>query len=170
MIHEFKGMLPKLGEGVYIAPGAHVIGDVEIGNHSSIWFNTVVRGDVDAIRIGHNTNIQDSCVCHVMNDEYPLLLGDYVTVGHSVTLHGCEIESHCLIGMGSIILNDVQIAEGSIVAAGSLLTEGMKVPSQSLVMGMPAKVKRGLSREEVDSIGEYAKRYVEYKNEYLRNT
>jgi carbonic anhydrase/acetyltransferase-like protein (isoleucine patch superfamily) len=167
VIHEYKGMRPRLGEGVYIAPGAHVIGNVEIGDHSSIWFNTIVRGDVDAIRIGRHTNIQDASVCHVMKDEYPLILGDYVTVGHGVTLHGCIIESHCLIGMRSTILNDVRIGEGSIVAAGALITEGTTVPPHSLVMGMPARVRRELTDEEVAGIDLYARRYLEYKNTYL---
>ncbi len=167
MIHEFKGMHPRIGAGVFLAPGSHVIGDVEIGDDSSIWFNTVVRGDIDSIRIGHHTNIQDGCVCHVMKDECPLVLGDYVTVGHAATLHGCVVESHCLIGMHSTILNDVRVGGGSIVAAGALLTENLIVPPRSLVMGMPAKVKRELTDEEVADIDEYARRYVEYKESYL---
>ena len=167
MLHEYKGNVPKLGEGVYIAPGAHVVGDVVIGDHSSIWFNTVVRGDVDYVRIGSHTNIQDGTVCHVMKDECPLILEDYVTVGHAAVLHGCTIESHCLIGMRSTILNHVRVGTGSIVGAGALITEGTVIPPHSLVIGMPAKVKRRLTDEEVSGIDEYAHRYFEYKNNYL---
>lgn len=169
MIHEFKGTRPKLGEGVFLAPGSHVIGDVEIGDDSSVWFNTVIRGDVDSVRIGYHTNIQDGCVCHVMMDEAPLLIGNYVTVGHAVMLHGCVVESHCLIGMRSTILNNVSIGEGSIVAAGALLTENFSIPPRSLVMGVPARIKRTVTDSELANIDEYARRYVEYKETYLEN-
>ena len=167
MLLDYKGKLPKLGERVFIADGAKIIGDVEIGDHSSVWFNCVVRGDVDYIRIGKHTNIQDGSVCHVMKDEFPLILQDYVTVGHAATLHGCTIESHCLIGMRATILNNAKVGAHSIVAAGALITEGMVIPSRSLVMGMPAKVKRPLTDEEVAGIDEYARRYYEYKETYL---
>ncbi len=164
---EYNGMRPKLGEGVFIAEGARVIGDVEIGDHSSIWFNTVVRGDIHHIRIGRHSNIQDGSVCHVMRNECPCILGDYVTVGHAAVLHGCTVESHCLIGMQATLLNDVRVGSHSIVAAGALLPEGMAVPPRSLVMGMPAKVKRELNDVEVASIDAYAQRYYEYKSAYL---
>jgi carbonic anhydrase/acetyltransferase-like protein (isoleucine patch superfamily) len=164
---EYKGKLPKLGERVFIAGGAYIIGDVEIGDHSSVWFNSVVRGDVDYIRIGRHTNIQDGSVCHVMKDEFPLILGDYVTIGHAATLHGCVVESHCLIGMRATILNSARIGERSIVAAGALITEGTIIPPRSLVMGMPAKVKRLLTDGEVAGIDEYARRYFDYKETYL---
>ncbi len=167
MLHEYKGKLPKLGERVYTAPGAEIIGDVEIGDHSSVWFNCVIRGDVHYIRIGNYTNIQDGSIGHVMKDQYPLILKDYVTVGHGVMLHGCTIESHCLIGMRATILNNVTIGTQSIVAAGSLITENTVVPPRSLVLGMPAKVKRQLTDKEVASIDEYARRYYEYKETYL---
>ena len=114
---EYNGMRPKLAEGVFIAEGARVIGDVEIGDHSSIWFNTVVRGDIHHIRIGRYSNIQDGSVCHVMRNECPCILGDYVTVGHAAVLHGCTVESHCLIGMQATLLNDVRVGSHSIVAA-----------------------------------------------------
>jgi carbonic anhydrase/acetyltransferase-like protein (isoleucine patch superfamily) len=164
---EYKGKLPKLGDRVYVAPGAYIIGDVEIGDHSSVWFNCVVRGDVHYIRIGTHTNIQDGSICHVMKDEFPLILRDYVTVGHGVMLHGCTIESHCLIGMRATILNNAKIGDHSIVGAGAVVTEGMVVPPRSLVLGMPAKVKRPLNDEEVAGIDEYARRYYEYKETYL---
>jgi carbonic anhydrase/acetyltransferase-like protein (isoleucine patch superfamily) len=164
---EYRGKLPKLGERVFIAGGAYIVGDVEIGDHSSVWFNCVVRGDVHYIRIGKHTNIQDGSICHVMKDEFPLILGDHVTIGHAATLHGCVIESHCLIGMRATILNNARIGEHSIVAAGALVTEGTVIPPRSLVMGMPAKVKRALDDKEVAGIDEYARRYFDYKETYL---
>jgi carbonic anhydrase/acetyltransferase-like protein (isoleucine patch superfamily) len=127
----------------------------------------VIRGDVDIVRIGHHTNIQDASIGHVMRNECPLILRDYVTVGHGVMLHGCTVESHCLIGMRATLLNNVVVGEHSIVGAGAVITEGKKIPPRSLVLGVPAKVKRSLSEEEVASIDEYARRYYEYKETYL---
>ena len=167
MLHEYKGKRPKLGERVYIAEGAQIVGDVEIGDHSSIWYNCVVRGDVDIVRIGKYTNIQDGSIGHVMRNECPLILGDYVTIGHGVMLHGCAVESHCLIGMRATLLNNVRIGEYSIVGAGALITEGTVIPPRSLVLGMPAKVKRALTEAEITSIDGYAQRYYEYKETYL---
>jgi gamma-carbonic anhydrase len=167
MLLDYKGKLPKLGERVFIAEGAKIIGDVEIGDHSSVWFNAVVRGDVHYIRIGKHTNIQDLSILHVMKDQYPLVLHDYVTVGHGVMLHGCEIGSHCLIGMRATILNNAKIGQHSIVAAGAVVTERTVMPERSLIMGMPAKVKRALTDEEVAYIDEYARRYYQYKETYL---
>lgn len=168
MLHEYMGMLPKIHPTVFVAEGAHIVGDVEIGEHSSVWFNCVVRGDVHYIRIGRHTNIQDGSICHVMKDEYPLILKDYVTIGHGVMLHGCIVESHCLIGMRATLLNGAQIGERSIVAAGAVVTEDTVFPPRSLVMGMPAKLKRQLTDEEVTTIDEYAERYYEYKEIYLK--
>ena len=167
MLHEYKGKWPKLGERVYIADGAQIVGDVEIGDHSSVWYNCVIRGDVDIVRIGRHTKIQDGSIGHVMRNECPLILRDYVTVGHGVMMHGCTIESHCLIGMRATILNNVTVGEGSIVGAGALITEGTIIPPHSLVLGMPAKVKRQLSDEEVAGIDEFARRYYQYKETYL---
>jgi carbonic anhydrase/acetyltransferase-like protein (isoleucine patch superfamily) len=167
VLHAYNGLAPKLGVGVFIAEGAQVIGDVEIGDHSSVWFNTVVRGDIHHIRIGVRTNVQDGSVCHVMRGECPVILGDSVTIGHGVVLHGCTVESHCLVGMNSTLLNNATVGEYSIVAAGALIPEGMVVPPRSLVMGMPARVRRTLTDEEVTSIDAYAERYCEYKNKYL---
>jgi len=167
MLLDYKGKLPKLGERVFIAEGAKIIGDVEIGDHSSVWFNTVIRGDVHYIRIGKHTNIQDLSILHVMKDQYPLILHDYVTVGHGVMLHGCEIASHCLIGMRATILNNAKIGAHSIVAAGAVVTERAEMPERSLIMGMPAKVKRALTDDEVAHIDQYAQRYYQYKETYL---
>ena len=167
MLHDYKGNRPKLGERVYVAEGAQIVGDVEIGDDSSVWYNCVVRGDVDIVRIGRYTNIQDGSIGHVRRNECPLILGDYVTVGHGVMLHGCTVESHCLIGMRAILLNHVRVGEYSIVGAGALLTEGTVVPPRSLVLGMPAKVRRDLTDAEIASIDQYARRYCEYKETYL---
>jgi gamma-carbonic anhydrase len=165
-IRPYQGKRPLIAASAYIDSASVVIGDVVIGEDASIWPLVVVRGDVNYIRIGARTNIQDGSVLHVMKDEYPLILGDDITVGHSVTLHGCTIESRCLIGMRATILNGVVIGEGSIVAAGTLLTERTVVPPRSLVMGSPGKVKRALTADDLASIHRYAKRYVEYKEIY----
>ncbi len=165
-IRPYQGKFPQIAASAYIDRAAVVIGDVVIGEDSSVWPMCVVRGDVNHIRIGNRTNIQDGCVLHVMKDEYPLILGDEVTVGHSVTLHGCTIESHVLIGMGAIILNGATVGAGSIIAAGTLITERTVIAPGSLVMGSPGKVKRALTPIDQHSIEAYAKRYVEYKNLY----
>ena len=165
-IRPYRGKHPQIASSAYIDPAAVIIGDVVIGEDSSVWPCTVIRGDVHHIRIGARTNIQDGCVLHVMRDEHALVLGDDVTIGHSVTLHGCTIESRCLVGMGAVILNGVRIGAGSIVAAGTLLLEGAKIPAGSLVVGHPGKVKRTLTGIDQASIDAYAQRYVEYKNIY----
>ena len=162
MLLDYKGKLPKLGERVFVADGAKIIGDVEIGDHSSVWFNAVIRGDVHYIRIGKHTNIQDGSILHVMKDQHPLILQDYVTVGHGVMLHGCEIASNCLIGMRATILNNAKIGAHCIIGAGALVTENAVIPERSLVMGLPARVKRPLRDDEVAHIGEYAQRYYQY--------
>jgi carbonic anhydrase/acetyltransferase-like protein (isoleucine patch superfamily) len=166
MIRPYRGKRPEIAASAYIDPAAVIIGDVVIGDDSSVWPCAVVRGDVHHIRIGARTNIQDGSVLHVMRDEYPLLLGDDVTIGHSVTLHGCTVESRCLIGIGAIVLNGVTVGTGSIVAAGSLLTERTVIPPGSLVVGQPGKIKRTLTGIDHAAIDAYAKRYVEYKNVY----
>ena len=165
-IRPHRGKRPQIAASAYIDPAAVIIGDVVIGEDSSVWPCAVVRGDVHYIRIGARTNIQDGAVLHVMRDERPLVLGDDVTVGHSVTLHGCTIESRCLIGMGAVILNGVTIGAGSIVAAGTLITERTAIPAGSLVMGSPGKVRRVLTEIDKASIDSYARRYVGYKNIY----
>jgi carbonic anhydrase/acetyltransferase-like protein (isoleucine patch superfamily) len=165
-IRPYKGKFPQIAASAYIDPASVVLGDVVIGEESSVWPMCVVRGDVHYIRIGRRTNIQDGCVLHVMKDQYPLVLGDEVTVGHSVTLHGCTIHSHVLIGMGCIILNGAVIGENSIIAAGSLITERTVIPAGSLVMGSPGKVKRELTEADRESIGKYAERYAGYREIY----
>ncbi len=170
MIRPFKGIWPKLGERVYVDVSAQVIGDVELGDHASVWMNAVIRGDVHRIRIGHYSNVQDNCVVHVYKDQHPTVIGDHVTVGHSATLHGCRIGDWCLIGMSATILNDAEIGAESIVAAGTLVPEGMKVPPRSLVMGVPGKVRRPITDEEREGLRRYANNYYEYKETYLAET
>ena len=167
-IRSYGGKAPKIAASAYVDPAAVIIGDVEIGEDSSIWPLTVVRGDVHSIRIGNRTNVQDGCVLHVMKDEYPLVLGDEVTVGHRVTLHGCTIHSRVLIGMGAIILNGAVIGSDCIIAAGTLIPERTVIHSGSLVMGSPGKVKRALSEADLESIAKYAQRYSEYKEIYRK--
>lgn len=167
MIRSYKGIRPKLGTRVYVDESAQVIGDVELGDHASVWMNTVLRGDVNAIRVGARTNIQDNCVVHVQKGEFPVVLGDNVTVGHSVTLHGCRVGSWCLIGIGAIVLNGAELGDECIVAAGALVPEGMKIPARSLVMGLPAKARRPITDEEAAGLRVYAQNYYEYKETYL---
>jgi carbonic anhydrase/acetyltransferase-like protein (isoleucine patch superfamily) len=144
-----------------------VIGDVEIGEESSVWMCAVVRGDVHSIRIGRRSNLQDGVVVHAMNGSHPTVVGDSVTIGHGALVHGCTIEQQCLIGMGSILLNGAHVGAGSIVAAGTLLAENMRVPPKSLVMGSPGKVKRLLTQAEAAEILAYADRYVGYRLDYM---
>lgn len=143
-----------------------MIGDVHLGAESSVWMNVVVRGDVNYIRIGARTNIQDLTLVHVMRDTHPTMIGDDVTIGHSAVIHGCTIESRCLIGMGAILLNGCRIGTGSIIAAGTLVPEEMIIPPGSMVMGVPAKVRRQLTAEEDASIQRYADRYVQYRLDF----
>jgi gamma-carbonic anhydrase len=166
LIRSYRTRTPKIAKSAYVDPQAVVIGDVTIGEDSSVWPCAVIRGDVHYIRIGARTNIQDGSVLHVMRDTHPLILGDDVTVGHAVVLHGCTIESRCLIGMGSVILNGAKIGTGSIVAAGTLVPEGIEVPPGSLFMGHPGKFRRSLTADDQTSIDRYAERYVEYKATY----
>ena len=167
-IRPYRGKMPQVAASAYIDPSAVVIGDVVVGEDSSVWPCAVIRGDVHYIRIGSRTNVQDGSVLHVMKDICPLVLGDNVTVGHAVTLHGCTIESRCLIGMGCVVLNNAKIGSGSIVAAGSLIPEGMVVPPGSLVMGHPGKIRRVTLPSDLEAIDQYAARYVDYKNTYLQ--
>jgi len=166
LLRSYRGRKPQIAATAYIDSAAVVIGDVTIGDHSSVWPGVVIRGDVHYIRIGSRSNVQDGSILHVMRDEWPLILGDNVTVGHGVLLHGCTIESRCLIGMGTIILNGAKIGAGSIIAAGTLVPERTEVPPGSLFMGHPGKFRRALTAEDQDSIDRYAQRYVEYKDTY----
>ena len=167
MIRTFQGITPRVAATAYVDESAQVIGDVHIGEHSSIWMNAVVRGDVNYIRIGARSNVQDGTIIHVMHDTHPTVLGDDVTLGHGVIAHGCTIHHRVLIGMGAVLLNGAEIGEDSIVAAGSLVTEGARVPPRSLVMGSPAKVKRVLDAGQIASILEYASNYVRYRLNYM---
>ena len=166
MIRPFRGVHPQIQSGAYIDVSAQIIGDVHIGEESSIWCNAVLRGDMYYIRIGNRTNVQDNSVIHTRTGVNPTILEDEVTIGHSVTLHGCYVERGSLIGIGSIVLDDVRVGERSLVAAGSLLTPGTIVPARSLVMGAPAKVKRPLTEEEVAGLDLFWKNYVEYTRMY----
>lgn len=162
MIISYKGVTPRLHESVFVAHGAHIIGDVEIGPESSVWFNTVIRGDVHYIRIGARTNIQDNCVLHVTHDQYPLVIGSNVTIGHGAIVHAANLMDECLIGMGAIILDNATIGANSLVAAGSVVAEHFQVPEGSLVAGVPARIKRTLSAEERQRIRQSAQNYVDY--------
>jgi carbonic anhydrase/acetyltransferase-like protein (isoleucine patch superfamily) len=151
----------------YVDESAQVIGDVQIGAESSLWMNVVARGDVNSIRIGSRSNVQDGSIVHVMHGTHPTNIGDDVTIGHGAIVHGCTVADRVLIGMGAILLNGVTIGEDTIVAAGSLVTEGTCIPPRSLVMGSPARVRRTLTDEDVASILTYANNYVRYKKDYV---
>ena len=167
MIHSFKGKEPKIDSSAMVMDSAHVIGDVEIGEESSVWFNAVVRGDVNYIRIGKRTNIQDGCVLHVARRTLPLIIGDEVTVGHNVTLHACTIGSRVLVGMGATVMDGAEVGDNCIVGAGSLVTPNTKIPPGSLAIGSPARVKRELTEEEQRGIRESAAHYVADIETYL---
>jgi carbonic anhydrase/acetyltransferase-like protein (isoleucine patch superfamily) len=162
MIRPFGGVHPQIPESAYVDVSAQVIGDVHLGEQSSVWCNAVLRGDMFYIRIGDRTNIQDNCVVHTRTGSHPTILEDEVTVGHSVTLHGCYVEHGALIGIGSIVLDDARIGAQSLVAAGSMISPGTVIPPRSLVMGIPARVKRPLTDEEVEGLNEFWRNYVNY--------
>lgn len=166
MISKFEDKFPVMHPSVFVAENAAVIGDVEIGEDSSIWFGSVVRGDVNYIRIGSRTNIQDNSVIHVSGGTHPTVLGDEITVGHRVLLHGCTVENRCLIGMGAILMDGVHVGEECLVGAGSLLTPGTIVPPRSLVIGSPARVKRELTHEEIAFLDRSWRNYTELKLRY----
>ncbi|MGE5361124.1 MAG: gamma carbonic anhydrase family protein [Bacteroidales bacterium] len=167
MIRPYRSVLPRIHPSAYVDETAQVIGDVELGEESSLWMNVVVRGDVNWIRIGRRTNIQDGTIVHVMRDTHPTTIGDEVTVGHGAILHGCTVADRCLIGMRAVLLNGVEVGEDCIVAAGTLIPENSTIPGGSLVMGSPGKVRRPLTPDETASIRDYAERYVGYRRDYL---
>ncbi len=169
MIRAYQGISPRIHESCYVDESAQVIGDVVLGENSSVWMNAVVRGDVFAIRIGNNSNVQDCSVLHGMRHRYGVTLGDWVTVGHSVTLHGCTVGDRCLIGMGSVILNNARIGEGSIIAAGTVIPEGAVVEPYSLWMGVPGKFKKRIDDEATQKmIMMYGQNYVDYTGMYRK--
>ncbi len=167
MIRSYKGISPAIPATCYVDESAQVIGDVTLGENASIWMNAVVRGDVNYIRIGANSNIQDCSVLHGMLNQWPVEVGDWVTVGHNVTLHGCVVGDRCLIGMGVIVLNGARIGEGSILAAGTLIPEKTVIPPRSLVMGLPGTVRKQLSDDDQETILRYARNYLGYREQYL---
>jgi len=167
VIIDYRGVTPKIAADVLVAPTATIIGDVEIGAESGIWFGVILRGDVNRIRIGTRTNIQDGTIVHVTRDLHPTIIGSNVTVGHGVKLHGCTVGDGCLVGIGAIVLDGAQIGAESLIAAGSLVVPGTVVPPRSLVIGNPARVKRPLGDEEVVGLAELAERYVVYRRDYL---
>lgn len=168
MIRPFRGIQPRIHPTAYVDPSAQVIGDVHVGEIASIWCNCTIRGDIHHIRIGDRSNVQDNSVIHVRDGTHPTILEAEVTVGHSVTLHGCYVERGCLVGIGSILLDDVHVGAYSLVAAGALLSPGTVIPPRSLVMGIPAKVKRELTPTEVANLDIFWQNYVEYTKEYKR--
>ena len=167
MIYPFQGMAPRIGARVFIAPNATVVGDVTIEDDASIWFNCVLRGDVNAMRIGARTNIQDLCCLHVTNDKWPLLVEEEVSIAHNVMLHGCTIRKGALIGMSTTIMDGADIGEGCLVAAGCLVREGFQAPPHSLVAGWPATVKGPLSDQQRELVAGIWTRYVRYKEAYF---
>ena len=167
MIRAYQGHVPVIPESCYVDVSAQVIGDVVLGENSSVWMNAVVRGDVHSIRIGSNSNVQDCAVLHGMRYKHSVEVGDWVTIGHNATVHGCLVEDACLIGMGATILNGARIGEGSIIAAGALIPEGMVIPPRSLVAGLPGKVRRELGDEDCEQILMYARNYPDYTKFYL---
>jgi carbonic anhydrase/acetyltransferase-like protein (isoleucine patch superfamily) len=167
MIRSYQGHVPVIPESCYVDVSAQVLGDVVLGENSSIWMNAVVRGDVHSIRIGSNSNVQDCAVLHGMRYKHPVHVGDWVTIGHNATVHGCVVEDACLIGMNATILNGARIGEGSIIAAGALIPEGVVIPPRSLVAGLPGKVRRELGDADREQILMYARNYLDYTKFYL---
>jgi len=167
MIRSYKGQTPQVPDSCYIDISAQLIGDVTLGEHSSVWMNAVLRGDVNSIRVGANSNVQDCSVLHGQRNLYPAIVGNWVTIGHNATVHGCIVEDECLIGIGARVLNDCRIGAGSIIAAGSVVPEHTVVPPRTLWAGVPAKMRRELSDKDRALILEYAQNYLDYTGFYL---
>jgi carbonic anhydrase/acetyltransferase-like protein (isoleucine patch superfamily) len=170
MIRSYRGIVPVVPASCYVDASAQVIGDVVLGEQASVWMNAVVRGDVNSIRIGARSNVQDCAVLHGMRNLYPVNVGEMVTIGHNATVHGCVLEDEVLVGIGATILNGARVGTGSIVAAGAVVPEGMAVPPRSLVVGLPAKVKRELGENDRELILQYARNYLDYTKIYLEET
>ena len=166
-IYPYQDKLPGLGSGVFLAPSAELAGEIEVGADSSFWFHTAARGDVNWIRIGERTSVQDGTILHVTHERFPLAIGSDVVIGHSCMIHGCTLEDACLIGIGARVLDGAVVESGAQVGAGAVVTPGMRVPAGQLALGVPAKLARPLSEAERESIREIARRYVRVKNEYL---
>jgi carbonic anhydrase/acetyltransferase-like protein (isoleucine patch superfamily) len=167
LIRSYRGQLPRIPDSCYVDISAQVLGDVTLGEHSSVWMNAVLRGDVNSIRVGANSNVQDCAVLHGQRNLYAVTVGDWVTIGHNATVHGCVVEDAVLIGMGVTILNDCHIGEGSIIAAGAVLPEHTIVPPHTLWAGVPAKLRRQLDDSDRKLILEYAQNYLDYTEIYL---
>ena len=176
MIRPFQGIHPSLDSSVFVAETAVIIGDVEVGPQSSIWYNCVVRGDVNSIRIGARSNVQDLSMLHVTHKKHaadpgaPLIIGDDVTVGHSVTLHGCTLENGCFIGMQAMVIDKAVVGEGALVGARALVTEGTIIPPHTLWVGAPARYKRDLTPDEIERLAKSAQNYINYALQYLHDT
>jgi carbonic anhydrase/acetyltransferase-like protein (isoleucine patch superfamily) len=168
MIRSYQGRLPLIPASCYVDPSAQLIGDVTLGERSSVWMNAVLRGDVHSIRVGSNSNVQDCAVLHGQRNLYPVIVGDWVTIGHNATVHGCVVEDAVLIGIGTRVLNGCRIGEGSIIAAGAVVPEGTHVPPRTLWAGVPARLRRELSDADHAKILEYAQNYLDYVEIYLK--
>lgn len=166
MLYQYKKIQPKIHPTAFIAPSAEIIGDVEIGKDTSVWFQTLIRGDVNFIRIGEGCNIQDMSLIHVSRDNYPTIIGNFVSLGHRVTIHGAVLKDYSFVGMGATIMDDVELGEYTFVGAGSLVTPGKKIPPKSLVMGSPAKIVREVTEKEIEIIERTFRNYIQYKELY----
>jgi carbonic anhydrase/acetyltransferase-like protein (isoleucine patch superfamily) len=167
MIRRYQGKTPVIPASCYVDVSAQVIGDVELGEQASVWMNAVLRGDVNSIRVGARSNVQDCAVLHGMRYVYPVIVGEMVTIGHNATVHGCVLEDEVLVGIGATILNNARVGEGSIIAAGAVVPEQMVIPANSLVVGVPAKIKKTLGDEDRKLILKYANNYLDYTKIYL---
>lgn len=167
-LDRFLSKTPKLGKGVYLARGAAVLGDVTLGDYSSVWYNAVLRGDINRIVVGHHTNVQDNAVLHLA-DDFPCIVGNYVTIGHSAVVHACRVGDETLVGMGAVILDGAVVGKQCLIGARALVTQGMKIPAGSMVLGAPAKVVRALTREERAGLKAWAQKYVENSVYCLKN-
>ena len=169
MLRTYRGIHPQIAPYCFIEASAQIIGDVTIGEHSSVWFNSVVRGDVERIVIGHHSNVQDLCMIHVTRDTHPTRIGNFVSLGHGVIAHGCTIEDRCLIGMGARVMDAVVVGAESIIAAGAVVTAGTQIPPRSLAAGVPAVIKKQLGDQDLAYIDRFWKNYIEYKDIYLND-
>lgn len=169
-VYGYQGVRPRLGERVYVAPSAHIGGQIEVGDDVSFWFHTAARGDVNSIRIGSRSNVQDGSVLHVTHERYPLTIGESVVIGHSAVVHGCVLEDGALVGIGARVLDGAVVERGAQIGAGAVVPPGMRVPAGSLVLGVPARVVRQLSTEELAANAAIADRYVEIKEHWAAET